>query len=90
LKEEAHCVQEKGRSARCSDCTCRRRCDGRPKLLEKCVYPLTGLKCVTRIYTNLATIDVVDGKGFVVRDMAPGLTFDELQAKTAAKLHQAH
>ena len=64
--------------------------DGRPKLLEKCVYPLTGLKCVTRVYTNLATIDVVDGKGFVVRDMAPGLTFDELQAKTAAKLHQAH
>ncbi len=62
--------------------------DGRPKLVERCGYPLTGLKCVNRIYTNLAVIDVVEGTGFVVREMAPGLTFEELQAKTGAPLHR--
>jgi acyl CoA:acetate/3-ketoacid CoA transferase beta subunit len=41
---------------------------------------------VKRIYTNLATIDVTE-RGFVVRDMAPGLTPENLQARTDAKLH---
>ena len=62
--------------------------DGRPKIVERCGYPLTGLGCVTRVYTNLAVLDVVPGTGFVVRDMAPGLTFETLQAKSAAKLHR--
>ena len=62
--------------------------DGRPKLVERCSYPVTGLKCVTRVYTNLAVLDVVPGQGFVVRDMAPGVDFDALQAKSAAKLHR--
>lgn len=62
--------------------------DGRSKIVETCSYPLTGLKCVTRVYTNLAVLDVVQGQGFVVREMAPGLDFETLQAKSAAKLHR--
>lgn len=62
--------------------------DGRSKIVETCSYPLTGLKCVTRVYTNLAVMDVVQGQGFVVREMAPGLDFETLQAKSAAKLHR--
>ena len=46
--------------------------DGRPKLVERCGYPLTGLACVRRVYTNLAVLDVVPEKGFVVVDLAPG------------------
>src|ERR1700729_2585740 len=60
--------------------------DGQPKLVNKCSYPLTAPGAVKRIYTNLATIDVTE-RGFVVLDMAPGLTFDDLQARTEAKLH---
>jgi 3-oxoacid CoA-transferase B subunit len=62
--------------------------DGRSKIVERCSYPLTGLRCVTRVYTNLAVMDVVPGQGFVVREMAPGLDFDALQAKSSAKLHR--
>ena len=61
--------------------------DGRPKVVERCGYPLTGLACVTRVYTNLAVLDVVPGRGFVVRDMAPGVDFETLQARSAARLH---
>ena len=60
--------------------------DGQPKLVTKCSYPLTAQRCVKRVYTNLATIDVTD-RGFVVRDIAPGLSFETLQARTEAKLH---
>ena len=62
--------------------------DGRPKLVERCSYPLTGLSCVTRVYTNLAVLDVVPGQGFVVREMAPGLDFETLQMKSGARLHR--
>ncbi len=61
--------------------------DGRPKIVERCGYPLTALGNVSRVYTNLAVLDVVQGLGFVVRDIAPGLSLEELQAKSAAKLH---
>jgi 3-oxoadipate CoA-transferase, beta subunit len=59
---------------------------GEAKLVTKCSYPLTAQACVKRVYTNLATLDVTD-IGFVVRAMAPGLTLDNLQARTEAKLH---
>ncbi|MBV1796092.1 3-oxoacid CoA-transferase subunit B [Siccirubricoccus sp. G192] len=62
--------------------------DGRPKLVERCGYPLTGLACVSRVYTNLGVMDVVPGQGFVVRDLAPGVSFEELQAKSGATLHR--
>ena len=60
--------------------------DGSPKLVNKCSYPLTAPGAVKRIYTNLATIDVT-AKGFIVTSMAPGLSFEDLQARTEAKLH---
>jgi len=60
--------------------------DGTPKLVTRCSYPLTAPACVKRVYTNLATIDVTE-RGFVVLSMAPGLSFETLQARTEAKLH---
>ena len=59
---------------------------GEAKLVTKCSYPLTAPACVKRVYTNLATLDVTD-RGFVVLAMAPGLTLENLQARTDAKLH---
>src|SRR6201997_2364370 len=61
---------------------------GDSRLVRRCSYPLTALGAVTRVYTNLAVLDVADA-GFVVRDMAPGLTFDALQKVTDAPLHRA-
>lgn len=58
---------------------------GAPKLLERCTYPLTATGVVDRIYTDLAVIDVVSD-GLIVREMAPGLDFDGLQARTEARL----
>ncbi|MFC5231713.1 3-oxoacid CoA-transferase subunit B [Pseudonocardia zijingensis] len=59
--------------------------DGRPKLLPTCTFPLTAAAVVHRVYTDLAVLDVTPD-GFVVREMVPGLTRDELQAQTAAPL----
>jgi 3-oxoadipate CoA-transferase, beta subunit len=59
--------------------------DGRPRLVERCSYPLTAERAVKRIYTNLAIIDVTP-QGFVVRQMTDGLTFEELQKNTGARL----
>jgi 3-oxoadipate CoA-transferase beta subunit len=61
--------------------------EGQSKLVTKCTYPLTAIGAVTRIYTNLAVLDITP-KGFVVRDIAPGLTWDALQARTDAPLHK--
>ncbi|MEQ8443869.1 MAG: 3-oxoacid CoA-transferase subunit B [Alphaproteobacteria bacterium] len=60
--------------------------DGKPKLVEKCTFPLTGVGCVSRIYTSLAVVDVVDGH-FVLREKLAALSLDELQAQTGAPLH---
>src|SRR3954471_16931549 len=57
---------------------------GAPRLLEKCALPLTAVKCVTRVYTDLAVVDVTP-QGFVVREMVE-ISRDELQAKTGAPL----
>ncbi|WP_353190494.1 3-oxoacid CoA-transferase subunit B [Pandoraea pnomenusa] len=51
---------------------------GESKIVDKCTYPLTGVGCVTRIYTDLAVIDVTP-EGLRVIDMVDGLSFDELQ-----------
>ncbi len=62
--------------------------DGAPKLLDRCTYPLTGLGVVTRVYTDLAVIDIENDR-FVVREVAAGIDRDALQAATGAELHFA-
>jgi 3-oxoadipate CoA-transferase beta subunit len=54
---------------------------GQAKLVPQCTYPLTGLACVSRLYTDLAVIDL-DGGQARVRALAPGLTLSALQALT--------
>jgi 3-oxoadipate CoA-transferase, beta subunit len=60
--------------------------DGKPKLLKHCTLPLTGVGCVTRVYTSLAVVDVARGS-FVLREKLPAMSFDDLQALTGATLH---
>lgn len=62
--------------------------DGRPRLVSRCSYPLTALGVVSRVYTNLAVLDVTPD-GFAVRDMVPGMTLETLQARTGATLRPA-
>lgn len=59
---------------------------GEPKLVEACTFPLTGVQCITRIYTSHAVVDVVAGH-FVLREKLADMSFDDLQAMTGAKLH---
>jgi 3-oxoadipate CoA-transferase, beta subunit len=61
--------------------------DAQPRLLRRCGYPLTAARCVSRVYTDLAVLDVTP-QGFSVVDMVPGLSFGELQARTEAVLHR--
>jgi 3-oxoadipate CoA-transferase beta subunit len=61
---------------------------GEVKIVERCSYPLTGIGCVARIYTDLAVIDVTP-RGLVVVESVEGLSFDELQSRTGAPLARA-
>ncbi len=61
--------------------------DGRPKLVDQCAYPLTTPRAVKRVYTNLGVFEIVPGKGFVVVDLAPGVTLEQAQAASGAPLH---
>jgi 3-oxoadipate CoA-transferase beta subunit len=59
--------------------------DGQPKLMRNCTYPHTGQGVVKTIFTDLAVIDVINKK-FVVRELARGLSLEDLQSKTNAPL----
>jgi 3-oxoadipate CoA-transferase beta subunit len=61
---------------------------GESKLVERCSYPLTGIGCVSRVYTDLAVIDVAPD-GLVAVEWIDGLSFDELARLTAAPLRRA-
>lgn len=64
--------------------------DGKPKLVERCSYPVTGLGVVDRVYTDLAVIDIDrHAQRMSVRAMVAGLTFDELQRRSAVPLVRA-
>ena len=55
--------------------------DGQCKLAERCSYPLTGLACVTRVYTDLAVVDVT-ANGFALIETFDGLSRSELEARS--------
>jgi 3-oxoadipate CoA-transferase beta subunit len=61
--------------------------DGRPKLVPECTYPLTGLACVDRVYTDLAVLDL-DERGATVRSLH-GVGYDELAARLDVPLRRA-
>jgi len=58
---------------------------GAPRLVERCALPLTAQRCVKRVYTDLAVVDVAEG-GFLVRELLPGLTREEIAARSGAPL----
>ena len=58
---------------------------GESKLLPKCTLPLTGLRCVKKIVSDLAVLDIIN-EGFRLLERAPGVSVEEIKAKTAGKL----
>lgn len=58
---------------------------GAPKLVAACTLPLTGRACVSRVYSDLAVVDI-EPEGFVLREKLASLSFDDLQAMTGAPL----
>lgn len=61
---------------------------GESKIVSQCTYPLTGIGCVKRIYTDLAVFDVTEN-GLAVRETVPGLSFEELQTMCGVPLRRA-
>ena len=60
--------------------------DGHSKLLPACTLPLTGIRCVKKIVTDLAVLEVAPEGGFILIERAPGITLEEIKSKTAGKL----
>lgn len=61
---------------------------GEPKLVDACSYPLTGLGVVSRVYTDLAVIDITPD-GFELVELSPGVSFDYVQERTGAPIRNA-
>jgi len=62
--------------------------DGSPKIVRECSLPYTGLACIQRIITDLAVIDI-EPAGLVLRDLAPGVTVDQVRSVTEPELRVA-
>ncbi|SDH41875.1 3-oxoacid CoA-transferase subunit B [Arthrobacter subterraneus] len=60
--------------------------DGSPKIVCECSLPYTGREVVDRIITDLAVIDIVPGKGLILRELAPGVTVEDVAAATEPEL----
>ncbi|MGB0177490.1 MAG: CoA transferase subunit B [Owenweeksia sp.] len=59
--------------------------EGESKLLKKCTLPLTGVRCVKKVVTNLAVMDVKDG-AFILRELAPGVSVEDVRNATEGDL----
>ena len=59
--------------------------EGNSKLLPECSLPITGLKCVKRVVTDLGYFEITP-EGFLLKEYAPGVTVEEIKAKTAGRL----
>jgi 3-oxoacid CoA-transferase subunit B len=59
---------------------------GQSKLLPKCELPLTGVRCVKKIVTELGVYEIMSGGGFKLLETAPGITVDDIKKATAGKL----
>jgi len=60
--------------------------DGSSKVLRHCTLPLTGIGCVDRVISDLAVLDIAQGRGFVLRERAPGWSAEEIQEQTEARI----
>ncbi|WP_373522788.1 3-oxoacid CoA-transferase subunit B [Aquiflexum sp.] len=60
--------------------------DGQSKLLKECSLPITGIRCVKKIVTDLAVLDVLPEGGFKLLERAPGVSVDEIREKTEGRL----
>ena len=58
---------------------------GESKLLSKCTLPLTGVKCVKKIVTEIAVLDITES-GFKLIERAPGVSVEEIKSKTSGRL----
>lgn len=60
--------------------------DGQSKLLPNCSLPITGIRCVKKIVSDLAVLEIAEEGGFILKERAPGISVEEIKAKTAGKL----
>lgn len=60
--------------------------DGESKLLKKCALPITGVGCVKKVVSDLGVFDVDKDRGFVLLERAPGVSVEEIVAKTEGRL----
>ena len=60
--------------------------DGASKLLPKCSLPITGLRCVKKIVSDMAVLDILPGGGFKLLERAPGISVEQVKNATAGKL----
>ena len=63
--------------------------DGSPKLLHRCNLPITGKGVVNKIITDLCVFEVEPGKGLVLTELHPGVSLEDVKAKTAADFRVA-
>ncbi len=59
---------------------------GESKLLPNCELPITGIRCVKKIVTDLAVLEIAPEGGFILKERAPGVSVEEIRSKTAGKL----
>ena len=60
--------------------------DGQSKLLKECTLPITGIKCVKKIVSDLAVLEISPEGGFILKERAPGVSIEEIKSKTSGKL----